>query len=135
MSDQRSGSPFVTPTFQAVLNRQLAKIMDSLDANQPVAAFVTLKTLIGALNPKDRKPLLDNDVAHIENRVRRVLQVESVDLYQTRWRQSKAIRSILRANIFNLFVKVMGILHEGGYLEKQPVAPKKPSKERLSWRK
>lgn len=131
----RSGGPFVTPTFQAVLNFNLLGIMESFNSNSPVQTYMRIRTLIFSLKQEHQKEFLENDLTHIDGLISRVLEVESVDLYQTRWRHAKAVRSILRANLPGLFQKVMALLHREGYLEKQPVTPKKPSRERLSWRR
>jgi hypothetical protein len=131
MSQERSGSPFITPTFQAVLNSQLKKVTDALDSGAPVDSFIKLRTLIMLLNPKDRKELMENDVAHIHAEVNRAMRTEGVDLYTTRRKRTRQVRSTLRRHLLELFTKVMTKLHDGGYLEKQGVQPRAKGKGRI----
>ncbi len=128
MSGERSGSPFITPTFQAVLNSQLKKVTDALDSGEPINSFIKLRTLIMLLNPKDRKELMENDVAHIHAEVNRAMRTEGVDLYMTRRKRNSQVRSTLRRHLLELFTKVMTKLHDGGYLEKQAVQPRAKGK-------
>lgn len=114
-----SGSPFITPTFQAVLNSQLKKVTDALDSGSPIDSFIKLRTLIMLLNPKDRKEMMENDVAHIHAEVNRAMRTEGVDLYMTRRKRTVRVRSTLRRHLLELFTKVMTKLHDGGYLERQ----------------
>lgn len=130
-TQDRSGSPFVTPTFQSVLNRQLAKIMDAIDAGNLRAGYGMLKTLIATLNPKDSKKFMENDVAHIDAEIGEALKHKNIDLYQTRRIHVVSVNTILRKHLRTLFWKVMTRLHEGGYLEKQPVKPTRPSKSKM----
>ncbi len=131
MSQERSGSPFITPTFQAVLNSQLKKTTDALDAGDPIDSFIKLRTLIMLLNPTDRTELMENDVAHIHTEVNRAMKTEAVDLYTTRRKRTSQVRSTLRRHLLELFTKVMTKLHEGGYLEKQAVQPRARGKGRI----
>jgi hypothetical protein len=131
MSQERSGNPFITPTFQAVLNKQLAKVTDALDAGNPIDTFIKIRTLILLLNPTDQKELMENDVAHIHAEVDRAMRIESVDLYMTRRKRNSQVRSTLRRHLLELFRKVMAKLHDGGYLEKQAVQPRAKGKGRI----
>lgn len=129
--EDRSGSPFVTPTFQGVLNHQLRKIVDSMDAGEPIDSFVKIRTLILMMNPQDSTSFMENDVKHIHTQISQAMRVQRIDLYQQRRLQTQNVKSILRRHILDLFYKVMTRLHEKGYLEKQPVKPKAKGSGRL----
>ena len=131
MYEDRSGSPFVTPTFQSVLNHQIRKIVDSLDAGDPIDSFLKIRTLILMLNPTDSRYFMENDVKRIHSKIQKAQRQKSVDLYQTRRTQAHSVRSILRQHILDLFYKVMTRLHEGGYLEKKPLKPRAKGPSRL----
>lgn len=109
----------ITPTYQSVLNKQLGKVTDAIDSGDPVDAFIKLRTLIILLNPKDRDPLLKNEVSHIHERVRQVTRRRKIDVYDQRRTQKANVTSVLRTHILDLYSKTMTVLHEGGYLEKR----------------
>lgn len=114
----------ITPTYQAVLNSQLKKVTDALDSGDVMDSFVKLKTLIGILNPKHRDPLLNNEVAHIQKELNKAVQQRGVDQYQTWLLHGSSTRSVLQRHLWDLFLKVMTQLHEGGYLELTKIIPK-----------
>mgnify|MGYP001335037510 CR=1 FL=1 len=113
----------VTPTYQAILNLQLKKVADALDAGNPIDGFIKLRTLILLLNPTDQKELMENDVAHIHAEVNHAMKIEGVDLYMTRRKRTSQVKSTLRRHLLELFRKVMVTLHNGGYLEKTRNVP------------
>lgn len=114
----------ITPTYQAVLNKQLGKVTDAIDGGDPIDAFIKLRTLIMLLNPTHREDLLKNDVAHIHTQISEAMKVQRIDLYQQRRLQTQNVQNILRQRILNLFLKTMQILHDGGYLEITKTIPK-----------
>lgn len=120
----------LSPTFQAVLSKQLAKVTDALDVGEPIDAFIKIRTLILLLNSNDKKDLLDNHVKHIQKEVDSAMSLESVDLYQTRRKRNVRVRSVLRRRLLGLFDLVMTKLHEGKYLEAQrPGIPRGKEKD------
>ena len=118
----------LSPTFQAVLNKQLAKVTDALDVGEPIDAFIKIRTLILLLNPSDKKEFMENDVAHIHAEVNQAMKTEGVDLYMTRRKRTSQVKHTLRKHLLELFSKVMTKLHEGKYLEasRKPVTSNVP---------
>jgi len=106
----------VTPTFLAVLNTQIIKVMVAIDAGNTFQAYTSLQTLIDALNPVHTKELRE-DIKKIDARINQALRLEGVDLTQTRRIQKSTAESVTKQNTRRLFRKVMAILHEKGYLE------------------
>ncbi len=122
----------MTPTYQSVLNRQLAKIMDAIDYGDLNTGYGMLKTLICSLNPKDSEHFLENDVKHIDSEIAKIMSRRTIDAYQTKRTQKWHVDNLLRSRMLPLFHQVMVRLHLGGYLEKQPIQPKAKGPGRLS---
>lgn len=111
----------ITPTFQAVLNRELAKVMDAIDEGNTFQAYTTLQTLIDSLNPEHTKELR-NDIGNIDKKINAALRLEGSDLYQTRRIRKETAATVTKRNTRTLFRKVMGVLHDKGYLELRSAA-------------
>jgi len=107
----------ITPTFQQVLNKEIAKIMDAIDEGNVEQAYVCLKTLIGSLRLEDRDKLKKEMLAPIDAQLSKVGHSEAIDYYTGLLQASKQQENILYRNIRPLYEAVMGTLHEGGYLE------------------
>jgi len=124
----------VTPTFQAVLNKQIGKAMDAIDEGNLEHAYAVLKTLIDALKPEDSDELLKNEVAHIDALLEKASQSRNPNFYMTLLETSSQQEQVLLQNIRRLFRKIMRILHQGGYLEihKRPVETNVPDEVFLS---
>lgn len=105
----------ITPTFQAVLNKQLAKIMDAIDDDQLPYAFRCLKTLTESLAEKDQKALM-TEIDRIERELGASMNMQRMDLYLLRHTNKQSILQLLRSNVDPLFLKVMKTLHKGNYL-------------------
>lgn len=134
MHRQESGTPYVTPTFAAVLNKQLAKIMDAIDYGHYDSCYSMIKTLIISLNPTDSKELMANDVAHIDKLILASQRQTSMDSYQSKRNYYQKKEEVLRRNLRSLLWKVMQTLHNGGYLEKQGPQPRATKSGRLKIR-
>lgn len=106
----------ITPTYQAVLNSQLKKVADAFDGDDVVDLFIKLKVLIGLLRPKDRDPLLENEIAHIQKELNQVRQQRGADHYQTWLIRHSGVKRVLRQNLWSLFLNVLTQLHKGKYL-------------------
>lgn len=107
----------ITPTFQAVLNKQIGKTMDALDEWRLQDAFQSLQTLIDSLRPEDADPFLQNDLPHIEQQLRQTQDLYGTNIFRTNFTRRKAGQVILHKNLRDLFRQVMRVLHKGGYLE------------------
>lgn len=107
----------ISPIFQQVLNKQIAKIMDAIDSGNVELAYVCCKTLIDGLDPKDRNRLLEEIVNPVDEQLQKVGNGESTDYYTGLIKASKEEENILYKNIRNVFRHVMGTLHDGGYLQ------------------
>lgn len=107
----------ITPLFQTELNKQLGKVLECWNNGLLYEMHIALQGLIGLLNPEDSGPLLENDVVHIEKEMGNAMKQRGVDLYWTREMQRVGVVRVLRTNLFNLFLKVMALLHQKGYLE------------------
>lgn len=117
-------SPVILPTFQGVLNRQLAKIMDAIDYGYFDQAYSMLKTLIVSLNKQDSKEIMENHVKHIDQQIFNSRRRTSMDDYQTKRTCFQKKQTILNRNLRGLLWHVMGTLHEKGYLERKGPQPK-----------
>jgi len=106
----------ITPTFQAVLNQELSKVMSAIDEGNTFQAYTSLQTLIDALNPEHTKELR-GDIVVIDARINKALRLEGVDLYQTRRIRKLTAANVTKQNTRTLFRKVMAVLHARGYLE------------------
>jgi len=106
----------ITPTFQAVLNQELSKVMGSIDEGNTFQAYTTLQTLIDALNPEHTIELR-KEIARIDKKINVALGLKGVDLYQTRKIQKGTAETVTKQETRTLFRKVMAILHKGGYFE------------------
>lgn len=124
-------SPIITVTFQTVLNRNLIRITDALYERNLEGAYDGLAITVGLLKEEHRNPILDNDLAHINEELTEVKKVGGVDLYWTRQHRNRKRREVLANNLYGIFLKLMDVLHKHGYLEKKPVQPKRPSKGRM----
>jgi len=112
-------SPIITVTFQTVLNRNLIHVTDALNEGTLYRAFHCLRTTIGLLKEQHSKLLFENDLTHIGRELAKASKISRVDLYQTRRAKNSRTRRVLKENLFNLFLKLMEILHKHGYLEKK----------------
>ena len=124
-------SVFITPTYQAVLNKNLLEATEALNRGDVYHAFLIIKTIIIMLNPRDRDELMESHVKTIQVEVAKAMKTTGVDLYWTRNHRNRAVLKVLREHVYGLFEEVMSKLHEGGYLERLPVKPKYPSRDRL----
>jgi len=106
----------ITPTFQAVLNQELAKVMSAIDEGNTFQAYTSLQTLIDALNPEHTKDLR-KEILTIDKKINVALGLEGVDLTQTRRIQKTTAESVTKRHTRTLFRKVMAVLHDKGYLE------------------
>jgi len=131
--EKPQASPILTPTFQSVLNTNLLMATERLNNGTLFEAYEIIRTIIDMLKEEDRKPLVENDVTHINAKIRIAMRIQSVDLYQTRRKQRGLIQNVLRQNVRPLFRKLMLTLHTQGYLEKQRLGPRRPSTSHLEW--
>lgn len=119
----------ITPTYQSLLVKQLGRVTEAMDADDPLDAFIKLRTLIMLLNPDHRKDLLNNEVHSIQQEIDKILGLKGTDLVQTRNLQRSRLRAMLSTVVLDLFLKVMALLHLHGYLEirgpKYPVSYEK----------
>jgi len=106
----------ITPTYQAVLNQELAKVMNAIDEGDTFKAYTCLQTLIDSLNPEHTKEL-QKDILRINDRINEALRLKDVDLYQTRRVRKLTAESVTKQETRTLFRKVMAVLHKEGYLE------------------
>lgn len=131
MSEERSGSPFITPTFSTVLNSNLLTFTEKLNEGFLFDSYEVLKTIVDMLKEEDQKELRNNGFDEVDRQLGEALKLESVDLYTTRQKRRRASETIVRRNIRNLFRKVMLQLHRKGYLEKKGVQPRAKGPSRL----
>jgi len=107
---------WITPIFQQLLNKQVGKIMDAIDEDKLLEAFVASHTLVGALNPSDRDRLLREYILPIKKQLERAGNGR-LDFYVAGVGASNQQREILRRNIRPIYTAIMNTLHEGRYLE------------------
>lgn len=124
-------SPFITPTYQSVLNHNLLALTDSLNNSDFGNSYERLRTLIYLMNPKDQKDFIENELNHIEAELKKARSIEGVDLYNQRRNRNFATERILRRRVLPLFQKVMERLHKGGYLEIERRRIGRPDFDRL----
>ena len=124
-------SPIITVTFQTVLNRNLIRATDALNDGDLWGCLQTLRTTIGLLKKEHSKPLLENEVAHIDAEINKAMGITRFDLYWTRRTQNVAVKRILQRELYPLFRKLTDLLHTKGYLEKKPVQPRAKGSGRL----
>ena len=130
-SSRRRGTAAITATFQAVLNKQLGKIMDAIDTMHPLFAYSCCKTLVVALSPKDRDKLLKAWIKPLDAEIKKVTSQRGLDLTTQRHGQKKSARDVLSENIYDLFQDIMEVLHKGRYLVIQPIGPIKQKPGRI----
>lgn len=106
----------ITPTFQAVLNQELSKVMGAIDEGNTFQAYTSLQTLIDALNPEHTKELR-KEILVINKKINVALRLQGVDLTQTRLLRKTTAETVTKQNTRTLFRKVMAVLHARGYLE------------------
>lgn len=106
----------ITPLYQAELTKQLGKVLDCWNNGYLYEMYVALRALAGLLNKEDNKELLGNDLPHIEKELNKASKQRGMDLYWTREKRRNATLQVLRENLFDLYLKVMTILHENNYL-------------------
>jgi len=90
-----------------------------------------LKTLIISLNKKDSKEIMENHVKHIDQEIFASRARTSMDDYQAKRAQYQKKQVILNRNLRGLLWHVMGVLHDGGYLEKKGPQPRARTSGRL----
>ena len=105
--------------FEGVLAHNLIRLTDCLNEGNLWGAFLALKVLVGLLKPEDRKPLLENEVAHIDTEINKAMKITRFDLYWTRRTQNSAVARTLKQNLYNAYLKISNILHEKGYFERE----------------
>lgn len=107
---------WITPTFQKLLNLQLAKIMEAIDEGNFELAFVASHTLIDSLKPEDRDKLLKDYILPVKAMLERVGNGK-LDFYVGGLGASKQQYNILLRNVRPIHKAILTTLHEGGYLE------------------
>jgi len=111
-------SPIVTPTFAAVLNKNLLRITDYFSEGDLFGAYYSLKTTVGLLKKAHRKEL-EEELLEIKKQISKAMRRHHIDLALARQSKYKGVVQVLRQKLFDLFLKLMDVLHEYGYLEKQ----------------
>lgn len=111
-------SPFLTPTFQAVLNRNLIRITDFFAEGNMFGAYFSLKITVGLLKKSDRADL-DKKLESIEEQIKKAMKKHHIDLALARESKYKGVVQILRKNLYDVFLELMEVLHSKGYLEKK----------------
>ncbi|MDH5690373.1 MAG: hypothetical protein OEY81_02955 [Candidatus Bathyarchaeota archaeon] len=111
-------SPFLTPTFQAVLNRNLIRITDFFAEGNMFGAYFSLKITVGLLKKSDRADL-DKKLESIEEQIKKAMKRHHIDLALARESKYKGVVQILRKNLYDVFLELMEVLHSKGYLEKK----------------
>lgn len=122
----------ISPTFSGILNKQIAKIMDCIDAMMPLEAYSAMQTLIDALQVTDRDKLTKEYLEKIEVEIREATSQGGLDLTQERKKRSQSAEAVCYKHNRELFRAIMATLHAGGYLVMhiRPLS-KRPGKIRI----
>ena len=107
----------ITPIFQALLNREIGKAMDAIDDGNLVLAYTALQTLIDSLKERDSNPLLEHDIAEIDQLLEEASKRGRTNFYMGLLNSSKRKNQVYSKTIRLLYRKVLRVLHKGNYLE------------------
>lgn len=130
MKTMSETSPFVLPTYQGVLNRTIANVIEELNYGDSFAFFRCLRTL-WTICPPAVKEETKEDLQDLLNELGKANHTSSFDLYWTRNGRNKRAINAIRKLGEPLFEKLMESLHKHGFLLKNPVQPTRPSRKRL----
>lgn len=112
-----------TPTFTALLNHQLAKVLDTNSLGDPIQTFVELRQLIIILPPELADPLVSNDIAHIDARIAEIDDA-AADIILHKSFNSTATRRVLAEENLPLLQHIIRVMHANRLLVKYAVKPK-----------
>ena len=123
-------SPYVLPTYQAVLNRTIASVIEQLNSGDPLAFYRTLRTLI-RISPPVAKKDCEEDMAKLLDEVNRANKVSGIDLYWARDKRNERVKTAIIGKGPPLFEKLMESLHVHGFLLKTPLTPRHKTKSKF----
>lgn len=116
-------SPFVLPTYQSVLNRTIANVIEELNFGTPMGFYRCLRTLL-RISPPIAKKEIEADLEQFLEKLDRTRQTSSFDLYQTRRKRNNKNEKTIMELGPPLFESLMEALHDKGFLLKTPTTPK-----------
>lgn len=125
-------TPYLTPTFSMVLNKNLLELTEAQNRGLYDTAYKILKTIVNMLKEEHYTPLMENGIKQVEKQLAQVRSIRGVDEMDSRLKRRNGTWQVLHHNLPRLFRALMLQLHEGNYLEKEPVKPRYTKRKKLS---
>jgi len=125
-----TGTPILTPTFQALVSHNLLGLTDALNNGDTLGAFKRIEVIVAMLKKEHKQELVNNGLKQVNAHMAEINRLTAID-YDTTWEKRRRAALSLAPEVFGVFDRLMETLHEHNYLE-QTVAPRYTKHKKLS---